>query len=273
MQKLRRIDRTARKDHIAPRANGHRRAPFLRIANADRALAIKDNRFRQCALDQLQIGPRQGGAEIGIGRAPTPATTHHLLIEKRAFLIAGIVIGRARQAERLIGRDIGFREFMRVALIFDGKGAVIATHGGIATAIAAGLGALEIGQHIIPGPAAAAKLRPHIVIGGLAAHIKMAIDGTRPTQNLAAWERDFAIINVGTGRGFITPIQLRIIDGLVEAGGDFDENVIVLAARFQNGDAILARSGQPISEHATGGTGANNHIVEFFHGPIPSTFW
>jgi hypothetical protein len=58
----------------------------------------------------------------------------------------------------------------------------------------------------------------------------MAVDGTGTTQNLAAWERDFAIINVGTGRGFIAPIQLRVIDGLVESGWDFDEDVIVLAA-------------------------------------------
>ena len=131
---------------------------------------------------------------------------------------------------------------MRVALIFDGKRPVIAAHGGIATTIAAGLRAFEIGQHIIPSPTTAAKLRPHIIVGGLAAHIKMAIDGTGATQNLAARERDFAIINVWARCGFIAPIQLRIIDGFVEAGWDFDEDVIILAARFQNGNAVFARS-------------------------------
>ena len=161
---------------------------------------------------------------------------------------------------------------MRVALVFDGKRAGIPTHRGIAAAIAARLSALEIGQYIIPRPTAAAKLRPHIIIGGLAAHIKVPIDGTRTTNHLAAREGDFAIIDVRPRRGFITPIELRIIDGFVEAGWDFDEDVIVLATRFQNGNAIFARSTQPIGQHAAGGTGAHNHIVEFFHGDFPSTF-
>ena len=70
----------------------------------------------------------------------------------------------------------------------------------------------------------------------------MAIDGTGTTQNLAARERNFAIIDVGAGGCFITPIQFRVIDGLVESGWDFDEDIAVLAARFQDGNAVFARS-------------------------------
>ncbi len=38
--------------------------------------------------------------------------------------------------------------------------------------------------------------------------------------------------------------------------------VIIFAARFKQQDTDITLRAQPISQHAAGGTGANDHIIE-----------
>src|SRR5690349_17100142 len=52
------------------------------------------------------------------------------------------------------------------------------------------LGLLEIGQYIVPAPAAIAELRPVVEIFGLAADIDQPVDRGRPAEHPAARIRD-----------------------------------------------------------------------------------
>lgn len=56
----------------------------------------------------------------------------------------------------------------------------------VAAAITADLGQLEEGQQVVTQPAAAAELRPHVIGGGLAPHVEMAVDRVRAAYHLAA---------------------------------------------------------------------------------------
>ncbi len=269
LQQLRRVDAAAAQYHVAPRADGDRRAAVGAIGHAHRAPALEHDALGQGALDQVQIGPLQRRAQIRVHRAPAPPVLHHLLIQEGAFLVAGIVVGRAVQPQRLVGGDIRVRQRVRVALVLDVQRAAVAAHRGIAAAVAARLRALEIRQHVIPRPAAAAELPPHVVVGGLSPHIQMPVDRARPAQHFAARKRDPAPIDMRAGRGLVAPVQVGIVDRLVEAGRDLDEDVVVLAACFQHGHAVFARCAQPVRQHAPGGAGANNDIVELVH-PDPA---
>ena len=110
------------------------------------------------------------------------------------------------------------------------------------------LGALEVGQHVVPRPAAAAELRPDVVVGRLAAHVEMAVDRARAAQHLAARVLYAAVVDVGAGRGLVAPVELVVVDGLVEAGRDLDPDVVVLAAGLDHRDGVLPdrrRAGWP----------------------------
>src|SRR3990167_7257026 len=123
---------------------------------------------------------------------------------------------------------------MRIALVLDDQRARAAAH--LVTAADARLGALEVGQHVVPRPAAATELRPSVVVGRLAAHVEMAVDRTRPAQHLSARKFYFSAIDVGPGRGLVAPVELVVVDRLVEAGRDLDPDVVVAAARLDDGD-------------------------------------
>ena len=152
---------------------------------------------------------------------------------------------------------------MRIALVLDDQRARAATH--LVAAADARLGALEVGQHVGPRPAAAAELRPGVVVGRLAADIEMAVDRARSAENLAPWEFYLAAIDVRTGRGLVAPVEALVVDRLVEAGRHLDPDVVVVAASLDHRDAVLARLGEAIGQYAARGTRAHDHIIEFFH--------
>src|SRR6516225_732836 len=63
----------------------------------------------------------------------------------------------------------------------------------------------EIGEHVVPAPAAIAELRPMVEILGLAANVDQPVDRGRAAQNPAARIRDGAAIGAGIGLGFKAP--------------------------------------------------------------------
>src|SRR5262245_42526216 len=67
LEQLRRVERAAREDHLAARANFHRRsaAPALAIADASSALALEDQARRMHLGAHLKIRPLHRGAQEG----------------------------------------------------------------------------------------------------------------------------------------------------------------------------------------------------------------
>ena len=49
----------------------------------------------------------------------------------------------------------------------------------------------------------------------------------------------------------------------IEAGGNVDPRIAILAARLQQQHGGLAVGGQPVGQHAAGRTGADDDEIEF----------
>src|SRR6185369_14142943 len=126
----------------------------------------------------------------------------------------------------------------------------------------AGLDGLEVGQNAAKSPAGVAHAFPGVVVFGLPAHIHHAVDRARAAEHAAVNHRNSAAVAAGTALGAIAPGQLRVDQGLDEARGKVDERVIVAATRFEQADR-LARVHQAARQHASGGTGADDDIVEW----------
>ncbi len=134
------------------------------------------------------------------------------------------------------------------------------------------LGELEIGQHVVPRPAAIAELRPMVVVLGLAAHIDEAVDRARAAQATPARIEDGAAGGAGIGLGAKAPARGRMVQELGEAGRDMDQGVPVAPARLDQqhlGAGVLA---QAIGENAAGRAGADDDVIDPHGvppGPLP----
>ena len=104
-EKLRRIDRAAREDHLAFGAQLDHRA-VLPIADADGALPLEqdlcDDRVR---LDP-EIRPRHRWTQVGHRRATTAAVANRRLTAAEAFLLAAVVV----EGRRIAGVNTGLEK-------------------------------------------------------------------------------------------------------------------------------------------------------------------
>ena len=118
----------------------------------------------------------------------------------------------------------------------------------------------EIGQHVLVAPPVAAQLRPSIVVGGVAADIKHAIDGAGTAQRAASWPMDRPAVGAGLGFGGVVPIQGRMIQQMADPGRNVNHWVTVGRSGLQQGDA-----GAPLDQtggHGTAtGTGADHDVI------------
>src|SRR5436305_11863440 len=124
------------------------------------------------------------------------------------------------------------------------------------------LGAPEVGQDVGEAPAGIAELPPVIVILVLAANVKQAVDRARSTEHFAARLDDLPVVQLRLRLGFVEPIDLGIVEQLAVAERDVDPHVAVMAAGLEQQDAIPAGFGQAVGEHATGGAGADDNVIE-----------
>src|SRR6185437_13117410 len=114
-------------------------------------------------------------------------------------------------------------------------------------------------------PRTVAVLRPGVEVAALAAVIDVAIDRRRAAERLAARREDAAAGGAFARLLRIAPVDARIVEGLDEAGGQMDVWVPVGRPRFQHADCGALVLAQPVGQHAAGGTGADDHVIERIH--------
>jgi hypothetical protein len=93
----------------------------------------------------------------------------------------------------------------------------------------------------------------------------MAIDRARAAQHFSTGKLYLPAVDVRAGRGLVAPVEIVVVDRLVEAGRHFDPDMVVLAAGLDHRDGVLARLREAIGQHAARGTGADDDVVELFH--------
>ena len=124
-------------------------------------------------------------------------------------------------------------------------------------------GLLEIGQHVVITPAGIAALAPAIVILVLAAHIEQAVDRARSAQHFAARLEHRPPVEAGLGLGLVHPVDGFFLEQLAVAERHVDPEIGVLRAGLQQQHRMFAVRAQPVGEHASGRSGADDDVVEF----------
>src|SRR5208282_421576 len=200
----------------------------------------------------MQIGARGAGAASTatglLAPADTVAGTRWQIVDVLAVFEPDLPAGlEHRGADR---RPIHLRGEQR---------AVLAAHR-VAVAFPA-LRLAEIGQAIIPRPAAVAELPPVVVILGLAADVYEAIDRRGPADHPAAGVDDRAAVGAGVRLGPKLPRQGIVVEHLEEPGRDVDQRVPVAPARLDQQHPRAGVLGQPVGQHATRRAGTDDDVI------------
>src|SRR6201987_2354643 len=124
------------------------------------------------------------------------------------------------------------------------------------------LGAPEIGQYVGEAPTGIAELAPMIVVLVLAAHVEQAVDRTRSAQHFAARLDDLPVVQLGLRLGLVQPIDFGIVEQLAVTERNVNPDVPVVAAGFDKQHPMAAGFGEPVGEHATGRSGADDDVIE-----------
>ncbi len=131
------------------------------------------------------------------------------------------------------------------------------------------LGLLEIGQYIVPRPAAVAELAPMVEILRLAADIDHAVDRAGAAEHPAARIEDGPAVDTGVGLGRVAPGQHRMVEQFHIAGRNVNQRVAVARPRLDQqhpGRRVLA---QPVGQNAPRRPGADDDVIRF-HACSPS---
>src|SRR5215469_13712841 len=259
LQELRRVERAAGDNDLRV---GVRNAGRIAAAvfDAGGAASRKEDPARQRVRYDGEIGPAARLAQIADrGRAATPMARGQLEITG-AFLRGAVEIVVARKSRLLRGCDESLAQRVRFAHVGNRKRPAHPMQRILAARLV--LGAAEVGQHILEAPAGIAELPPMIEVGRLAADVKQAIDRARASQHFPPRLDDAPIVELGLRLRAIEPIDLAVGEQLAVAERDVNPDVAIMPARLQQQNAMTARGGQTIGEHAARASGADDDIVE-----------
>ncbi len=200
----------------------------------------------------------------GVGAAPAPAVLLRRLHAADAIRLAVVVVGVEREVAGPRGVDDQVGELAGVGRVGDVEGAADAVVVLLAGAALAALGALEVGQDLVPAPAGAAVGRPAVVVDRAAAHVEHRVHRARAAERLAARDVEAAVVAARLGLGLVVPVELRL-ELLGEGGGDRDLRRAAAAAGLDQQHLDAAVLAQPRRQQAAGGPGADDHVVVVVH--------
>ena len=240
--------------------------------HADRAVALEEDPLGHRPRDHVEVGTIRDGVQERVGgRAPQSVALGQL--EASDALLAGAVeVGVALMAglgrrldhhvnQRLHRARLGYRQ--RAA------GAVE----GILSALVV-LGAAEEGQHVLVAPALRAVRRPLVVVSAVAADVDHRVDRAATAQHAPAREVEPPTVKARLGLAEQVPVKAGFEYGRKGRGG-LDLELAVAAARLDHRDRDVSVLGEAGREHASGGSGADDHVVIGVplsrHGSRPSS--
>ncbi len=255
---MRRADRSGRQDHFAAATGGFGLA-VLPPAHADGALAGKLDTLGEAAGFQPQVFPVEHRLEEAARRRPAPAALLVDVERARALVVTGIEVGDALDARLLGGRTEIVEDWPMHARRLDAPFAAGRVRGALAEKMALVLA--EVRQHVVIAPAGEPKLAPVVVVGGLAAHVDHGVDRGRAADHLAARIIEAAAVKPLLGLGLEHPVRARIADSEQIADRDVEPNPVIVAAGFQQQDALAGIGRQAVRQHAAGRARADDDIV------------
>ena len=257
-QQLWRVDDAAAQNHFALGLRRHHLA-VLQIFDARCALAIEDKPRHQGIDFNVEIVARQRRPQIGVGGAAAAAVAHRHLPDAKTFLLGAVVIGRGLVARGKPRRGEGIDQRI-------GKPRHLRRQRTVAAAIKAraalpGFLAPEIRQHMSIRPRREPGGGPAIVIAAMAARIGHGVDRRRAADDAAAGAFEAAPAGRRLGLGEIHPIVLALQQQARPAERDLDPRIAIPAAGFDQQHPLALVLAQPVGQHATGRSGADDDGV------------
>ena len=267
-EKLRRIDRAAAKDHFPVRAD-LMSLLFAGVFDANRAAVLDKDARRLSPRDDGEIGPLQDGRQVARGGARPPAIGNGAVDGAEALLARAVEIVRVRVPGLLARLDPGQRQRTRDAGPRHLQRAAAAMMRVSPRQV--GLRLFEIGQDIVPGPAAIAKLRPQIVIAGYAPYIDHGVHRAGPAQHPAARPEQRAPVHSGLRLGMVAPVDDAGLHKRWVSGGHMDQEILVARTGFQKGHFEPGIGRQPVCQDAPRRPAPDNDVI-VGHG-IPASLF
>ena len=268
LQQLRRVDGATTQDNFAARTHLLQLAPVPHLhAGRTRRTGrpVEQDPGGKRSGAQCQVAPLQRRPQVSHGGTPAPALVNRHIHGAEAFLLVPVHVLGERVTRLLAGFDEGFVE--RIAALsgtYVQRAGIAPVH---VTSLGAGLGLAEIRQAMVVVPVRQAILfGPADVVQRMATDIDHAVDRRRAADHAATRRMDAALVHERLRLGLVHPGVARVGHGIGKARGHVDEDAVVEGARFQQQYAHLGVLGQPVGQHAAGGTGAHDDVVEwFFH--------
>ena len=260
LQQLRRVIRAARDQDFLARPHGAQ-SPVLPVFDPVGTPPVEQDPLRQRRGLDVQVAASLGGTQIRPRRARPPAVPRRGLKPAGAFLRRAVEVGIVGYAgldrrldecprQRIGVQHIRHRQRTAGAVIIIGAALLV-------------FGLLEIRQYVVKTPAGVAVLAPAVVILVLAANVQQAVDRTRSAQHFAARLKYLAAVQPRFGLGLVHPVDGLFLEQLAVAERHMDPQIAVLGTGFEQQHRMLAVGAEAIGEHASGGAGADDDVVEF----------
>jgi hypothetical protein len=262
LQQLRRLDGAGAQQHLGTAARGLQHAA-LPVADAGGAAPFEHQLAGQRLGLDAQVGPLlHGRRQVGLGGAAAPALVRGELVVAGAFLRGAVEVAGARHADLLRAVDEGLDQLVLRGNVRNLQRSAAAVEGVGAALVALGLD--EVGQHVVVAPAGVAQRGPMVVVLALAADVDEAVDRAGAAQRLAARPVDAPAVHVGVGVGLEAPVIGGAPHRLAVADGQVNPQRPIGRAGFEQQHARGRVFAQARRQHAAGGTGADDDVVERF---------
>ena len=259
-QQRRRAESARGHNHFAPGLGLqlHPRAP---IGHTHRLQAVEQQPGGLAMVQNVQVAPGFHRLQKGMrGAVALACADIELQHAGTRIALRAIEVGVGRDARLRAGRDKISRRRVHVAGVDNAELAAQAAPAGVACR--ARLYGLEVRQHIRPGPAAHAELRPFVVVLRLAAPEHHAVDQARAAQPLAARRIDAPVVQLLFRLGLEAPVVRPAIEHLGGARRHPRPQTLGMPAGLQQQHFAAGVGREPVGQHAAGRAAAHNDVVE-----------
>jgi len=253
----RRLVGARRQDHLALDAQLARDA-VLDDLDADGAVALEEDARDEAVRDDVEVRAaerrlqerRVGGLAAAVALGDLEAA-HALLagaVEVGVVLVAGVDRRLDHRVDELVVRA-ALAHLQRAADAVE-----------LALAALVVLGALEVGQHLVEGPAGGALLGPLVVVDAVAAQVDHRVDRAAAAEQLAARQVQAAAAEPRLGLAEQVPVG-GALEQQRERHRHGDLGEVLRSARLDQRDADVRVLRQARGEHAARRSGADDHVV------------
>jgi len=232
------------------------------VTHPDRAPPVEEDPRRERVGADREVGPLHRRAQIRIGGAAalTPAD-RHLEIAEALLLETVHVVGQGVTGLPAGLEPGGVQGVLQQAAARRERSVRAAI---VVAATGAALGALEVRQHVAVAPARCPLALPALVVERVAAHVHHAVDRRGAAEDLAARGVQAAAVQLWLALGVVAPVVLRHVHRDRQRARHLDPHRAIGAAVLEQQHLVAAVLGQAVREHAAGGAGADDEVVDGF---------